>query len=163
MLTRALHHFQNNFVAYLALFIALGGTSYAAFSLPKGSVGARQIRNHSITATKLNPSSIAGSIKAWVNLQWRGSQLVAQGSSGPVRIVGGQSGQNAVVVTWTRESFSRRCIALATPQANATVQEGPRGYLTAQFNPVGRDLTLFGIGTSGSPRAQAAFAMIVCP
>lgn len=35
-------------IAYLALFTALGGTSYAALSLPANSVGSRQIRNHSV-------------------------------------------------------------------------------------------------------------------
>ena len=50
-----LTHLRGNVVAYIALFIALGGTSYAAFSLPAGSVGDRQIQNHAIGAAKLNP------------------------------------------------------------------------------------------------------------
>jgi hypothetical protein len=33
-----------NVMATLALFIALGGTSYAALTLPKNSVGSKQIR-----------------------------------------------------------------------------------------------------------------------
>ena len=36
---RPLHHLRNNAVGYVALFVALGGTSYAAISLPAGSVG----------------------------------------------------------------------------------------------------------------------------
>ena len=35
---------RHNVVAYLALFVALGGTSYAAIRLPANSVGARQIK-----------------------------------------------------------------------------------------------------------------------
>ena len=31
-----LTHLRGNVVAYIALFVALGGTSYAAFSLPAG-------------------------------------------------------------------------------------------------------------------------------
>ena len=45
LMTRLLAHARRNAVAYVALFVALGGTSYAAFSLPAGSVGAREIKN----------------------------------------------------------------------------------------------------------------------
>ena len=40
-------------VAYLALFIALGGVSYAAVTLPRGSVGTAQIRKGAVTKSKL--------------------------------------------------------------------------------------------------------------
>ena len=43
-MTRLVAHARRNAIAYLALFVALGGTSYAAFSLPAGSVGARQLQ-----------------------------------------------------------------------------------------------------------------------
>lgn len=42
-----------NAVATVALFVALGGTSYAAFSLPDGSVGTRQLQNGAVTKAKL--------------------------------------------------------------------------------------------------------------
>lgn len=35
-------------LALIALFIALGGSSYAAFSLPKNSVTTKQVKNHSL-------------------------------------------------------------------------------------------------------------------
>ncbi len=63
-MTRLLAHARQNFVAYLALFVALGGTSYAALTI-NGS----QIRNRSIDAVKLNPQSIAASVKAWAIVQ----------------------------------------------------------------------------------------------
>ena len=50
-----LTHLRGNAVAYIALFVALGGTSYAAISLPAGSVGNRQLQNRAIDAAKLNP------------------------------------------------------------------------------------------------------------
>jgi len=40
-------------VAYLALFIALGGTTYAATSLPANSVGTRQLQTGAVTTVKL--------------------------------------------------------------------------------------------------------------
>ena len=38
-MSRVFNHFRSNVVAYVALFAALGGTSYAAVDLPAGSVG----------------------------------------------------------------------------------------------------------------------------
>ena len=40
-------------VAYLALFIALGGVGYAAATLPANSVGTRQLKNGAVTKRKL--------------------------------------------------------------------------------------------------------------
>jgi hypothetical protein len=64
-LTRIATHLRHNIVGYVALFVALGGTSYAAFSLPANSVGGRQIRNHAIDPVKLDPKLITGSVRAW--------------------------------------------------------------------------------------------------
>ena len=41
-----------NVVATLALFVALGGSSYAALNLPKASVGAKQLKKNSVTLPK---------------------------------------------------------------------------------------------------------------
>jgi len=41
-------------VSTIALIVALGGTSYAAFSLPKNSVGTKQLKNGAVTKAKLN-------------------------------------------------------------------------------------------------------------
>lgn len=48
-----------NVVATLALFIALGGTSYAALKLPRNSVGNVQIRNDAVTSAKVQNGSLA--------------------------------------------------------------------------------------------------------
>lgn len=40
-------------VSIIALFAALGGTSYAAFSLPKNSVGTKQLKDKAVTKAKL--------------------------------------------------------------------------------------------------------------
>jgi len=42
-----------NVTATLALFVALGGTSYAALTLPAGSVGSQQVRSGAISPSKL--------------------------------------------------------------------------------------------------------------
>src|ERR1700761_7870908 len=52
-----------NVIATIALFVALGGASYAAVKLPKNSVGTKQIKNKSITEAKIATGAItAGKI-----------------------------------------------------------------------------------------------------
>jgi hypothetical protein len=47
-----------NVIATLALFIALGGASYAAVKLPKNSVGSRQIKNGAVTRAKIGKNAV---------------------------------------------------------------------------------------------------------
>jgi hypothetical protein len=47
-------------VACAALIVALGGVSYAAGVLPKGSVGTAQLQKKAVTASKLRANSVSG-------------------------------------------------------------------------------------------------------
>jgi hypothetical protein len=58
-LQAGLRHVRGNLVAYLALFLALGGTSaYAAGALPKASVGAKQLKKNAVTSPKVRDGSL---------------------------------------------------------------------------------------------------------
>ena len=48
-----------NVIATLALFIALGGTSYAVASLPGNSVGSRELKARSVGASELKRKAVA--------------------------------------------------------------------------------------------------------
>ena len=88
---RPLHHIRNNAVGYIALFVALGGTGYAALSLPANSVGTRQLRSGAVTSRKiakgavaasaLDPKSIAGHIADWAQIRADGkvTRIAPQG------------------------------------------------------------------------------------
>jgi hypothetical protein len=53
-------HLRGHFVAYLALFFALGGTSFAAVNaLPKNSVGSPQIKNGSIQKIDISTKTVS--------------------------------------------------------------------------------------------------------
>ena len=73
MLNRVVQHIRSNAVAYVALFVALGGTSYAALKLPANSVGTKQIKNHSITPIKLDPSKTGAVVRFWAIVDASGS------------------------------------------------------------------------------------------
>src|SRR5689334_19528255 len=48
-----------NVASTLALFIALGGTGYAAYSLPRNSVGSRELRPHSVGRSELRTGAVS--------------------------------------------------------------------------------------------------------
>ena len=83
--------------AYLALFVALGGTSYAAVKLPKNSVGSKQIKKNAVRSADVKN----GSLRA---RDFKAGDLPKgdQGEQGPQGLQGtqgtpGQDGQDGVV------------------------------------------------------------------
>ena len=59
MFTNVTHHLRRNIVAYLALFMALGGTSYAAWLAPPNSVNSRAIIDGQVKTPDLAPNVIS--------------------------------------------------------------------------------------------------------
>lgn len=49
-----------NIVSTMALFLALGGVSYAAVKLPANSVGEKQIKKNAVTGKKIKKNAITG-------------------------------------------------------------------------------------------------------
>jgi hypothetical protein len=47
-----------NVISMLALFVALGGTGYAATQLAKNSVGAKQIKKNAVGASEIKPNAV---------------------------------------------------------------------------------------------------------
>jgi hypothetical protein len=79
-----LHHVRHNLVAYLALFVALGGTSVAASNVlvPRNSVGTAQLLRGAVTKPKISKKTLvalkgnrgpAGSAVAYARIDEDGS------------------------------------------------------------------------------------------
>ncbi|HEY7255710.1 MAG TPA: hypothetical protein VH476_03415, partial [Solirubrobacterales bacterium] len=49
-----------NVMATIAVFIALGGASYAAVKLPKNSVGTRELKRNSVDTAKIKSKAVTG-------------------------------------------------------------------------------------------------------
>ena len=78
-----------NVISSLALFVALGGVSYAAIQLPANSVGYRQLQKNAVTGAKVRDGSltaidIAGGLPAG-----------PAGAAGPKGAAGAQGAQGA--------------------------------------------------------------------
>ena len=77
-MTTILRYLRSNAVAFLALFIALGGVGWAATSLPAGSVGSHaRSRIDSITPVKFNRSMIGGSVRYWARISADGKIIAS--------------------------------------------------------------------------------------
>ena len=167
-MTNVLAYLRQHVLAALALvcsLLSLGGASYAAFSLPAGSVGARQLQNHAITPVKLNPTSVAASVRAWANLTWAGGWRV-QASSRDIRVTTVAVGE---LVTWRHTRFASNCMSSVTPQRNfgpgaGRDRDAATGTVSTSFDPRGGQLQIDGISADARTRqAQAVTILIVCP
>lgn len=134
---RILAHLRSQAVAYVALFVALGGTGYAAVSLPAGSVGNRQLRNHSITPVKFSRNGIGGYVRYWAQISSNGA-IVA--SSPKAHLVGWQTqapaGLYGGLVGWGR-SIPRGCFPLATTVPNGIPPTHFQSYASAMLQGAG--------------------------
>ena len=75
-------------VATLALFIALGGVSWAAVKLPRNSVGGPQIRTNAVTGAKVRYGSLTGSDVRDQSLTAADFAGSVQGAAGPAGAAG---------------------------------------------------------------------------
>ena len=155
-MSRIVDHLKSNAVAYAALFIALGGTSYAAIRIPRGSVGNAQLKNHSVSPIKLARSSIAGYMRAWAQVNAQG-QIVA--SRPAAHLINWQTSGPAAggVISWN-QPIPASCFALAT----TTTAGGTASYASAQAGGVGSKGTALTAVLLSAP-ARTVNVAIMCP
>lgn len=70
-------------MAFIALLIALGGTSYAAITLPANSVGSKQIKKKAVTLSKIAPAA----------------RTALKGKAGPIGAAGAKGATGATGAT----------------------------------------------------------------
>jgi hypothetical protein len=167
---KTLAFIRHNAIALAALFVALGGTSYAAFSVPDGSVGTRQLRNgavtsrklakHVVTAATLDPKSIAGHIADWAQIRADGHVTASR----PKASVSMRDPTRGLFqLSWNR-SIPSGCIAVANPTNVATVL----GSASASALGLGgqnsaRSLLVSTFDASGNNVPENVNVMVICP
>ena len=79
-------HLRRNAVAYVALFVALGGVSYAAVSLPRNSVGTAQLKRGAVRAADVRAGAVTSRAIKDRTIQARdiAPGVTLQGVAGPV-------------------------------------------------------------------------------
>jgi len=102
------HLGYSNVIASLALFVALGGASYAAVTLPANSVGTKQLAKKAVSGSKIKRSAITspkvqdGSLLA---ADFQPGQLKA-GSQGPTGPAGPKGDPGAAGERGPSDAFS---------------------------------------------------------
>jgi hypothetical protein len=76
LLINLVGYVRRHHLALVALFFALGGSAYAATTLPPASVGTKQIRDHAVTLAKISTAARSG-------LRGRQGPQGARGLQGP--------------------------------------------------------------------------------
>ena len=170
-----------NVTASLTLFIALGGSSYAAITLPRNSVGAKQIRADAVRSGEIRKRSIrVNDISRNARAALRGKQGPA-GPAGPAGITenarvgstGRTVGGTAVASSWGadqpglyRLTFARdvsNCAYSATLAAvpGGNVTEPAAGRITVASGG-GAAVTVKTYDAAGTSAAQPFHIVIVC-
>jgi hypothetical protein len=156
MTNRVIQHIRSNVVAYVALFVALGGTSYAAINLPANSVGNRQIKNHSITPIKLDPSKTGAVVRLWAVVDFVPGTGERITSSRPQAHLTWDASSATGSITW-HQPISPSCLVSATSGS---------GLISAFANPLRTtrafvQFTLFSMSGQRSP--GLAYIAVLCP
>jgi Collagen triple helix repeat (20 copies) len=137
-----------NVVSMIALFVALGGSSYAAVKLKKDSVGATQIRSSAVGGVELAPNSVTspkvlnGSLQAAdfaPNQLPRGAQG-GQGPQGPAGPQGPEGPQGTPGVNGTNGADGEDGADGTNGRDGATGPPGTLGTVTTQFTQASTDL-----------------------
>ena len=157
-MTRLIRHIRVNAIAYCALFVALGGTSYAAVSIPRNSVGSNQLRNGSVTEKKLNRNSIPGYVAFWAKIYSSGRVLA---SSAPAKTSGwtGLGGNISF-----RGELPNNCFPVAAIGAPA-ISNGYVSTVTSSSDSgsTGISLNLGGNVLNGQRQALSVNVAEICP
>lgn len=131
MTTALLSHARRNVIAYLALFVALGGTSYAAVSLPANSVGGKQLKKNAVTSKKVKDGSL-------LRVDFKAGQLPAgpRGATGPQGAQGVPGAQGpagpAIVNQLNRVEATKSVAAGAVDGVTVTCPAG-QGVVSGAF------------------------------
>jgi hypothetical protein len=166
-MSHLLAHVRRNGVAYIALFVALGGTGYAAANLPANSVGTAQLRNGAVTSSKLANGSVSvaklesGSVSGWIRMWARiGPNGNVIASRPRAHVVGWNSVEHGGKISWNR-AIPRGCFSLATVDGLAT--QGFASVATLnQAEPPGY-VIVGTFGTNGQPAPETVNVAVVCP
>jgi hypothetical protein len=116
-------HLRNNLVGYMALFVALGGTSYAVGT---GSIDSREIKNNTVRGRDLRNNDVRsadvrdGSL---LRKDFRPGQLLA-GPRGPQGPAGGLTGQEIISRGFTSNPHSDDVGFAPCPQGKVVLGGG---------------------------------------
>ncbi|MDO9407075.1 hypothetical protein [Patulibacter sp.] len=149
-----LRYLRSHHLALAALFVALGGTSYAAVAIPRNSVGATQIRANAVTSAKVRNGSLTA--KDFKKGQLPAGKAGSTGAAGAVGATGPAGATGAVGAVGT-----------AGPQGpagekGATGEQGEPGVQGPAGNAESLSVRVIRQGAGAAGAAAPAFPVPTC-
>ena len=122
------------FISLIALFVALGGASYAAVKIPKNSVGSSQLKKNAVSSSKVkNASLLAEDFKAGQLPRGEQGPKGDTGATGPKGDTGatGATGASGVAAVNGATGSSLGISLSGSPQTvmTTTVNSAPAGRM----------------------------------
>lgn len=142
-----------NVTSMLALFIALGGSAYAATKLQKNTVGTKQIKANAVTTAKLKKNSVTGAkIKAGAVT----GEKVADGSLTGADI-------NGPTTSFSQITQRLRTNVTANFEAEPLYQMGSYTQPTGEVDQIVPSLTVNFAASCEQPRQAEAYFLVEPP
>ena len=152
-----LRYVRRHHLGLIALFIALGGTAYAATAVPPNSVGTRQLRRHAVALSKIDPGA-ARALRGRRGPSGRAGERGPSGLAGPTGPIGPSDSYYSAATPGNLAPHPDGGVSVTVPPGNYTATGGCTALYEA---PVGTSLA-FNIAESASlqglrrfPRAPA--------
>lgn len=161
-------------VAVLALFVALGGASYAAVKIGKGSVTTKALKKNAVTTKKIANGAVTeakiataarGRAVAWAEVNADGTIKAARGiTAANVVVAGGgfycfnnlpEHGTASVTPAWTADEFGSFAIATVQKPGTADISPACGGTQLAVVTQ------FFNIATDTAPYSPRAFSIVL--
>jgi hypothetical protein len=140
MPVRLVGYLRRNHLALIALFFAIGGTSYAAVGLAPGSVGTRQLKNRSVTLVKIRRGAI-GALRGQTGPRGPAGHTGPTGHTGPRGAAGpkGSTGPQGPAGTFGTVTIHSETLSVAAGAQSAAAETCPTGSVAvgggASFGP----------------------------
>jgi hypothetical protein len=157
-------------VAFIALLVAMGGTGYAAITLPKNSVGSKQLKQNAVISTKIKNGAVnSNKVKngSLLSADFRSGQLPAgprgpegpQGRQGPQGLKGDTGAAGSAAAYALVDDLGDVIGAQAKNIASANVTHPDVGtycFSGLSFAPTNIIATINGNTGNGAGDAQAS-------
>jgi hypothetical protein len=151
-------------VSTVALVVALGGTSYAAFTLPANSVGSKQLKNSAVTTKKLQDGAVTGAKVNVAHFPTVPSAVNANTAASATSATNASTASNATNLGGRAASTYALAATLQPTSAfmengwsTASADFGVAGFAKDQFGIV----HLFGHAVITAPTTNAIFTLPV--
>lgn len=124
-------------ISLIALFVALGGTTYAATSLPKNSVGAKQLKKNAVTSAKIKNGAVtAAKLKNGLTVPLAAHATDADSATHADSATSSASATNASHATTADSATSATHATNADSAGDATNASNLGGHSSSFYAPV---------------------------